>query len=33
MGKIAQIAGENQMYFAPIDVSQAKPQKDEWQPV
>jgi hypothetical protein len=27
MGKIAQIASENHMYFAPIDVSQAKPQK------
>jgi quercetin dioxygenase-like cupin family protein len=29
MGRIAQIASENHMYFAPIDVSQAK----EWQPV
>jgi quercetin dioxygenase-like cupin family protein len=28
MGKIAQIASENHMYFAPLDVSQAKPQKN-----
>jgi quercetin dioxygenase-like cupin family protein len=27
MGKIAQIASENHMYFAPIDVSQTKAQK------
>ena len=27
MGKIAQIASENHMYFAPIDVSQAKSHK------
>jgi quercetin dioxygenase-like cupin family protein len=33
MGKIAQIASDNHMYFAPIDVSQTKPQKDEWRPV
>jgi quercetin dioxygenase-like cupin family protein len=28
MGKIAQIASENHMYFAPLDVSQANPQKN-----
>jgi quercetin dioxygenase-like cupin family protein len=33
MSKIAQIASDNHMYFAPMDVSQTKPQKDEWQPV
>jgi quercetin dioxygenase-like cupin family protein len=27
MGKIAEIASEHYMYFAPIDISQAKPQK------
>jgi quercetin dioxygenase-like cupin family protein len=31
MGKIAQIATENHMFFAPIDVSKARPQRDEWQ--